>query len=164
MAPRRSRTLVALAAVAGVVVLYGVAGGLVAPPIAKKLIASRMGEQLGRVVAIDELRFNPYTLDGAVKGLRVMEPDGKTVFVSFDALDVEASWASLRHLAPVVDALTLQGLKVKLLRDGESHYNFSDIVKRLDSHLRGNDKPHADDKPQAKPRIRSASRSATSAW
>jgi hypothetical protein len=61
---------------------------------------------------------------------------------------VKASWASIRHLAPVVDALTLQGLKVKLLRDGDAHYNFSDIVKRLDSRLRGNDGGRGNDKEE----------------
>lgn len=133
MAIRRSRTLVALAVVVSVVALYGALGALVAPPIAKNMLAGNLAERLGRAVSIDEVRFNPYTLDAELKGLRVMEADGKTPFASFDALDVNASWASVRHLAPVVDALTLQGLKVKLVRDAGNHYNFSDIVQRLDA-------------------------------
>ena len=60
-----------------------------------------------------------------------MESDGRTTFASFDRLDVDGSIASIYHLAPVADAVTLSGLKVNLVRDGDSHYNVTDILGRL---------------------------------
>jgi uncharacterized protein involved in outer membrane biogenesis len=117
--------------VAGAVLLYGVVVGLIAPPLAKKAIVSKLSETLGRTVEIDGLSVNPYTLAATVKGVRVLEADGKTPFVAFDQLDADASITSLTRFAPVIDEMTLDGLKVRLARDGESHYNASDILARL---------------------------------
>ncbi len=128
----RSRRLRAIAlTVAGIIVAYGIVGGLIGPPVARKLIAARLGERLGRVVVVDHVSINPYTLRAVLKGFRVFEPDGKTPFASFDVLDVNGSAASIYRLAPVVDALTLAGLKVHVVRDNSSHYNFTDILERL---------------------------------
>ncbi len=106
-------------------------GGLLLPVIAKKLLAEKLGDRLGRLVVIDDVSVNPYTLDATLKGVRILEADRTTSFVSFDTLDVEASAATFYRFAPVVDRLTLAGLKVNLVRDGENHYNLSDIVARL---------------------------------
>jgi uncharacterized protein involved in outer membrane biogenesis len=128
--PKRRWRIVALWVV-GVAVAYGIIGGLLLPPLARKMVAEKLGERLGRVVVVDSLSVNPYTLSATVKGFRILEPDGKTAFASFDQLDLDGSIASLYRLAPVADAITLAGLKVNLVRDGESHYNVSDILGRL---------------------------------
>jgi uncharacterized protein involved in outer membrane biogenesis len=117
--------------VAGTAIVYGVVVGLIAPPIAKKVIASKLSEALGRKVEVDGLSVNPYTLAATVDGVRILEADGKTSFVAFDRLDADASITSLTRFAPVVDEMTLNGLKVRLVRDGENHYNASDILARL---------------------------------
>lgn len=126
---RRGR-IIALAVV-GTVAAYGVIVGLVVPPFAKKTIAGKVGERLGREVALESLSINPFTLQATLKGFRVMEADRKTAFASFDQLDVNGSITSLYRLAPVADEVTLAGLKVNLVRDGETHYNVSDILSRL---------------------------------
>jgi hypothetical protein len=118
-------------AVVGIVAAYGVVVGLVLPPIAKKLITEKAGEKLGRVVVLEELRINPFTLDATARGLRILEADRATPFASFEALDIEGSATSLYRFAPIADAVTLTGLTVSLVRDGEAHYNVSDIVDRL---------------------------------
>ena len=116
---------------AGTFIVYGVVVGLIAPPIAKRVLASKLGEALGRQVEIDGLSVNPYTLAATARGVRVFEADRKTPFVSFDRLDVDGSITSLTRMAPVADELTLEGLKVRLVRDSESHYNVSDILAKL---------------------------------
>lgn len=128
---RRRRLRIAVLVVLGTVAAYGVIGGLIAPPIAKKVIAQKLGEKLGRTVVIDDLSVNPYTLNATVKGFRILEPDGRTAFASFDQLDVDGSASSAYRLAPVADAVTLTGLKVSLVRDADTHYNISDILGRL---------------------------------
>ena len=122
--------VVALSIVAAVA-LYAVVAGLLVPHFARSLIAEKIGERLGRTVAIDDLSFNPFTLDATVTGVRVMEPDNRAAFASFDRLDVDGSFTSIYRLAPVANAVTLDGLKVNLVRDGESHYNVTDIIGRL---------------------------------
>lgn len=128
---RRSRVgriaLWVVGAVAVYALLVGVAGG----PLAKKIVSDRMGERLGRTVAMDRVTINPFTLATHVKNFRIMEADGRTPFVAFDRLDANASITSVYRLAPVVDELTLDGLKVNVVRDGESHFNFSDILAHL---------------------------------
>src|SRR6476659_5075818 len=121
----------AIVFVAGTAIVYGVVVGLIAPPIAKKVIVSKLSETLGRKVEVDGLSVNPYTLEATVKGVRVLEADDKTSFVAFDQLDANASITSLTRFAPVIDEMMLNGLKVRLVRDGENHYNASDILARL---------------------------------
>ena len=115
----------------GVAALYGILGGLVAPPITRHVLATQLQERLGRPVQVDRVRINPYTLQVSIKGLRVLEPDGKTAFVSFDELDADGSAASIYRLAPVIDELTLSGLHVRLARTAEARYNASDILERI---------------------------------
>ena len=134
MGTRHSFTRIALHATVGLVVLfalYAAAVGLVLPPLARGIAMQRLGEALHRNVSIERVRLNPFTLAGSVEGVKVFEADGKAVFVGFDALDLQASLASLRHLAPVVDSAVLRGLRVNAVRDGDAHYNFSDLVERL---------------------------------
>lgn len=123
----RTAALVAV----GVAVLWGVVGGLVLPPLARHMIVKDATERLGRDVVVDRVSVNPYTLEATVEGLRVLEPDHKAEFVSFERLDVNGSAASFYRFAPIVDRVTLTGLKVNLVRDGENHYNLSDILARL---------------------------------
>ena len=133
-APNRLRTIGL--ALLGVVAVYGLVGAVIVPPIAKHLVEKKLTERLGRTVTVEGLSVNPFTLRSAVKGFRIAEPDGKAFFVSFDRLDVNVSAASLYRFAPVVEELSLAGLKVRLVRDGETHYNASDIVERLAAHAR----------------------------
>ncbi len=142
--PTRRRVRNALYIVVALAVVYGLVAGLAAPPLARKAIADKLGEKLGRVVTLDDLSFNPYTLNATAKGLRILEPDKSTVFASFDRLDVDGSVSSLYHLAPVADEVTLGGLRVNLVRDGDTHYNVSDILGRFASEQQ---KAPADAKP-----------------
>lgn len=111
--------------------LYGLLVGLVAPPIAKRLAAERIGEAIGRTVAIDDVSVNPYTLKASVRGVRVMEPDGKAVFASLERVDAEAAAASAWKLAPVLESVGVHGLRVAVVREDENRFNFSDILERL---------------------------------
>ena len=87
--------------------------------------------ELGRKDAIDDVSVNPYTLNASVRGLRVFEADGATAFASFDNLDIDGSASSFYRFAPIADEVTLSGLKVNLVRDGDTHYNVSDVIGRM---------------------------------
>src|SRR4051794_107876 len=115
------------------VALWGVLGGLVLPVVAKKLIAQEGGERLGRTVTVERVSVNPYTLDASVEGLRILEADRATPFVTFDRLDVEGSAATLYRFAPIIDRVTLSGLRARLVRDADNHYNVTDILQRLEA-------------------------------
>ena len=136
-----------LVALGIVFIVYGAVGALLAPPIARRVIASQLSQKLGRPVQVDAVSVNPYTLEATVDGLRVLEPDGRSVFASLDKLDIDGSVRSLAHFAPVADAVTLDGLRVNLVRDSATHYNFSDILARLAKSPQP-DKRKKDDEPR----------------
>lgn len=129
--PRASRWRIAARWVLGAVAVYGVLGLFVAPPIARKLIVDNFSQRLGRPVALDEVSANPYTLHATARGLRIYEPDGRTVFASLAQFGVAVSPASLYRWAPIVDELTIRGVEVHLVHDGGAHYNVSDMLERL---------------------------------
>jgi hypothetical protein len=128
---RARRWLVAAAVIVGAVALYGIVGGLVVPYFGRTAAMDTLGERLGRKVVIDELSLNPYTLAAGVKGFRILEPDGKTPFASFERMDLDGSILSIRHWAPVFDQVTLEGLKVNLVRESATRYNVTDVLARL---------------------------------
>lgn len=129
--PTRSRLRRAAAAALALVALYAIVGFFVVPPVAKKLIVDNAREKLGRMVSIEGLTFDPFTLAATAKGFRMMEADGKTTFVAFDRLDLDGSITSVYRFAPVVDRITLSGLKVNLVRDSDTRYNLSDMLAKL---------------------------------
>jgi hypothetical protein len=128
--PAVRRTGVILVAL---VALYALLGTFALPAYVKHVAMKKATEKLGRQVVIDDVSFNPFKLKGEVKGLHVMEPDGKTEFAGFESLLVDMSSASFYRLAPVAEEVALTRLKVNAIRDGEQHYNFSDIIERLAS-------------------------------
>src|SRR5258707_1536892 len=103
----------ALVFLGAVFILYGLLGAVVLPPVARKVIASQLAEKLGRVVEIDRVSVNPYTLEAAVHGARILEPDRKTRFVAFDRLELNASGTSLQRFAPATDEMTVECLNVR---------------------------------------------------
>ncbi len=111
--------------------LYAVVGFFAVPALGKKTVVEQVREKLGRAAVIDDLSFNPFTLLATAKRFRIMEPDGKTPFVSFDQLDLDGSVTSVYRLAPVVDQVTLAGLKVNLVRETDTRYNMSDILAKI---------------------------------
>ncbi|HXF79491.1 MAG TPA: DUF748 domain-containing protein [Usitatibacter sp.] len=129
--PSRSRLRIAAGVALAAVGLYAIVGFFLVPAVAKKLIVDNARQMLGRVVSLEALTFNPFTLDARATGVAMMEADGRTPFASLDHLDVNGSATSIYRLAPVVDALTIDGLKVRLVRDSETHYNVSDILAKL---------------------------------
>lgn len=133
--PKRRWPILVFAALV-LVALWGVLGGLVLPALAKHLIAQHATEELGRPVTVERVSVNPYTLDASVEGLRIVDADGTTSLVTVDRVDADASYASLYQWAPVIDRLTVTGLKAHLVRDAENHYNLSDILGRLQARMK----------------------------
>ena len=119
---------------------FALLGFFVVPPIARHVAQNQLGETLGRKVTIDRIRVNPFALSSSVEGLQVFEADGVTPFVGWRRLYVNAQLSSLFRRAPIVQEISLDGLRVHVVRvkatsdswaDVTSAYNFSDVVARL---------------------------------
>lgn len=112
-------------------VLLGLFGFFVAPGIIKSQLEKQLSSQLDRPVSIGDIHVNPYTLRVAVDKFHIGEKDGTSPFVDVDNLVVDASWGSVFHLAPVLDALSLTHPQIHITRTGPQQFNFTDIQQRF---------------------------------
>jgi uncharacterized protein involved in outer membrane biogenesis len=118
---------------AGLLLAYTGIGFLAVPAIVKSQAAKQASEKLHRQLTIENVSFNPFTLAASVQGLKMMEPDGATVFASFDRLGLDLSWQSVSHLAPVVQEVRLTKPYVHLARQADNRYNIDDILQLIAS-------------------------------
>ena len=120
------------AIVAGILILlYAILGFLIAPPILKSQLSSRISEYLGRPVTIEQVRMNPFALSLTVRGFELREPAGGP-FVGFEELYVNFQVSSFFRWAYTFDRIELIGPHglVKVLPDGS--LNFSDLLASSD--------------------------------
>lgn len=116
-------------AVAGLLLAYTGIGFLAVPAIVKSQATQLAADKLHRQLSIEEVTFNPFTLSATVRGLKMMEPDGSTVFASFERLGADLSWQSVARIAPVVQELRLTKPYVHLSRNEANQYNIDDILQ-----------------------------------
>lgn len=115
------------------VLLYGVFGYFILPGILQSQAEKFVAEKFHRTLTIEQIEINPYTLLATVRGLKLMEPQDRQVFIGFDSLTVKVSPQSILHLAPVVREVLLSKPTIHLVRRDARHYNFDDILAALAS-------------------------------
>ena len=130
----------AVVALAVLLTLWAIAWVAV-PPILKSQVQKIASEKLGRQVTIGEVSFKPWTLELAVNELRIASADGSYSQVDIGRLYADGELQSILRLAPVVDAVTVERPKVKVVRNKDGSYDFEDILKRLAS---GPEKPKSE--------------------
>ncbi|HNU72028.1 MAG TPA: DUF748 domain-containing protein [Thermodesulfobacteriota bacterium] len=110
------------------VVLYTFSGFVAFPWAVKRVATKKLAETLHRPVQIEKVRFNPYSLILQIDGLVIREPDRSADFVSFQSLLINLQASSVLRLAPEVKELTLQKPFVRIVRNQDRSYNFSDLL------------------------------------
>jgi uncharacterized protein involved in outer membrane biogenesis len=125
----RARTLAIWAG--SLLAAYAIAGFLVAPPIVRNQVESNLTERLGRKVAVERVRINPFALSASVQGFSLKETDGSTNAVAFEELYVNFTLSSLFRLAPVIEDIRLAGPYVRVVRNEDKSYSFQDIIDRF---------------------------------
>lgn len=124
----------ALAVAAALYLLLAAIGALTLPGFLKRTLEQQIPAQLGRQFSVESVSFNPFTLRVSLHHLQLMEADNTTPAVSAELLALRPSLLSVLHLAPVIGAVELDQLHVRLersRRDGKELNNFSDIIARL---------------------------------
>lgn len=91
--------------------LYAGLGYFGVPYIARTVLERFGSTELGRTVTVQDIRFNPWTWRFELEGLTVKSQEGEGYFLTLDALAVDASSATLSEMAPVIEEVTIQGLK-----------------------------------------------------
>jgi len=127
---RRRRVLVALAVG---LVLPVLLAWLVLPLWLRGFAEARASAQLGRQVTIQALRINPLRLSLGMDGVIIAGPADDTTHpqLKLAHADINADLRSLWRLAPVIEAVELQGLDIRLARVADGRYDIDDVMARL---------------------------------
>ena len=96
--------------------MYTLAGVLLVPVGVKKALEAAVDKTIAGTVSAESVRFNPYTLEGRIQGMDVRTRAGGPL-ASVDQVYVNISAASLFKLAPVIDAVRVEGPKIVLATD-----------------------------------------------
>ena len=114
------------------------------PALLLSQLPPRLSEVLGRPVTLQAVEFVPWRLALTLRGLRIGaagEPAAGAAspaavatapaLLQVERLHADLSLASLRHRAPVVEALEIDGLRLNLARTAAGHYDFDDLIERF---------------------------------
>jgi uncharacterized protein involved in outer membrane biogenesis len=115
----------------GAVALYALVGFLAAPPVARQQLERVLGELLGRQVAIERVRINPFALSASIHGLRIKERDGGADAAGFEELYANLSLSSIARWGLVVQAVRLSRPYLRAVRRDDGSYSFQDIVDKF---------------------------------
>lgn len=104
---------------------------LLLPKLIQSQLQARASEALGRPVSVAAVHFRPWSLELSLEDLRVAGPDGGEPALRIARIYIDAELQSLFRLAPVVDALEIEGVQARLTHLGQGHYDIDDILARL---------------------------------
>ena len=128
----RWRRIAAIIAI--LVAAFGIIGALAIPAAARWGLETVASRELGRTVRIEGISANPYTLRVTLRGLTVdaLPGQGDPLLTAREA-SINASISSLLRFAPVLEAVSVDGLTAHIVRLDPQHFNFSDIIERLEA-------------------------------
>lgn len=90
--------------------LYAGLGYFGVPYVARTVLERFGSTELGRTVAVKDIRFNPWTWRFELEGLSIKSQEGAGYFLTLDELAVDASGATITNMAPVIEEVTVKGL------------------------------------------------------
>ncbi|OGB29734.1 MAG: hypothetical protein A3F78_17825 [Burkholderiales bacterium RIFCSPLOWO2_12_FULL_61_40] len=122
----------ALWGLGGLLALWALAWAAV-PPLLKGQVEARGSEALGRKLSIGAIDFQPWSLELTVSDIALATADGAGQQLRIARIYVDAEIASLLHLAPVLDAITVDAPTLQLTHLGGGHYDIDDLLERLNA-------------------------------
>ena len=120
------KTLIAAVLLVGLIIL---AGFIIAPSVLKPVLIKNIAGATHRNVALDRIKINPLTASVTIQGFRIDDPGRKEPFVSFDELYVDAGLImSALKRGLILEEVRLVNPYVRLTRNADGTYNFSDLI------------------------------------
>ena len=103
------------------------------PALLKSQLPPRLSQALGRPVSLGDAHFHPLRLRLQLSDLTIGAAPGAPAepLLKVNQVQVKLDASSLRHLAPVIESLGIDGLHLRLARTGDGHYDIDDILARL---------------------------------
>ncbi len=131
----RKRLGISLGVITGIFILFGLLGYFWLPGYAKNQVEILLSETLHRPVTVQSIDIKPYTLEITVNGFNIGEKtdgiDAGETFISFEQLYVDLSIESVTRRAPVISAITLASPTVRVVREDENQFNFTDLIEEF---------------------------------
>lgn len=112
-------------------VAIGILGFFVLPPLVKSILLDKLAEALHRPVSVHSVSINPYALSLQLDGLAVQEKGGGDTVAGFDSLYVNLESSALFRGGPVIGEVRLVGPRLKIVRQADKRYNFSDLIDEM---------------------------------
>jgi len=111
-------------------ILIAVTGFLILPAVLKPTLTKKLAENLHRKVSIEDIDINPFIISAKIKGLVIRDPQDQETFASIGELYINLQAAeSVLKSALVVEEIKIDKPYVKIIRQTEQQYNFSDLIK-----------------------------------
>ena len=123
----RSKTLLGIAAL---ILLYTLGGFFLTPYLVKRQLTQFAQDDLQRQLAIDQVRFNPYTLRIAMDGLDLREGNGEPL-LGFRQRVVDFDLSRLWERAWTFAEISLEEPKLNLAIDAQGEMNVQRLVDDL---------------------------------
>jgi uncharacterized protein involved in outer membrane biogenesis len=109
--------------------LFTLVGFFAIPPILKSILVKQLSQNLHREVTIRQISFNPYTLSVSTRGLVVKERGSSEAFLSCDEIFLNLEALSALRMAVVLKEVRLVRPDLKITRNQDLSYNFSDLLE-----------------------------------
>ena len=116
---------------AGVLIALGILATLALPSLIKSQVESRGTALLGRALTVGSVQFRPWALELTVSDVRLAGMEGRSDQVAIGRVSVDVAMASVWNRAPVLDAITIEQLQVRLDHAGGGHYDIDDLLQRF---------------------------------
>jgi len=127
---RRRRVVITLAVLAGLFVVYTLAGFFLVPRLIARYVP-RYAEQLGRRAQIGEVRVNPLLFKVDVRQLRLQEADGRPL-LGFDRLFIDFElMSSIFRAAWTFAEIRLEGPRVDAVIAADGRMNIAELLGAL---------------------------------
>ena len=127
--PRPVKVLIWLG---GALIVYAVAGFLVAPAVIKSQMLKRLPVLLHRPVAVAQVKVNPFALSLTIRGLAVNENNGAP-FAGWDEFYARLKFASFFQHGWAVDEIYFTHPFAAIIRAKDGKLNFDDIAAALNA-------------------------------
>jgi len=108
--------------------LYSLLGFLILPAVLLKKAPELAQEKLHRAMKIDDIQFNPFSMDLDIRGFEIQNTDA-SIFASFDRLYTNIDVVqSISDLTLKMDEIILDNPYVSFKRSKQGEFNFSDLL------------------------------------
>ncbi len=116
-----------LYAIAGILLIYAIAGFVAVPMVAEKKLPEIAASAINGQVTVRDIDFNPFFFSASVHGLDVAQKSGQTV-LSAKRVSANVELSSVFKKGPVLRSVEIQGPEIELVRYENGDFNFADLL------------------------------------